>query len=357
MHVLARGCPLLLLAALLVAGCGSGTKVPLTPRLVVYNSSADLLAGDLWDATRRDRAARDLRDVPPGWLLVGLGTTANDQRNGEVIVRGTAGGPEWLWCDPDAQGLATSLDNQPLPFLALGLGDPARALRINVPADTDLDEAVRDAVRAAGFPLAGVTVEARLSDVVCSVAYNLPKEGTPLGANDTVPGAYLRPVLVEAEADWWAGGLYAAGTADRALINRPGEIVALRGLTGSPARGGVIEAATVVSGTVTVWPLETRLRRQADLVAETVEVFGDVISFRVRNAGENETLRTPYAVRAGTTVLHTGDLGGLPAGSARTGQIITTANVSPTMVRVVVDPDEEITESDETNNTAPRGAS
>src|SRR5262245_60180140 len=100
----------ILAVSLRLAGCGAGyprqrvddpARTPEASMALVYNSIADLLAGDLQETTTRATVLSELRDIPADWPLVGLGTTAQAHRNGEIVVFGSKGQPELLWCDPN----------------------------------------------------------------------------------------------------------------------------------------------------------------------------------------------------------------------------------------------------------------
>ncbi|MBI5831878.1 MAG: acetolactate decarboxylase [Armatimonadetes bacterium] len=340
-------------AAVVVAGCSSSTTPALAEsRLRAYNSVNDLLAGDLWDVSRRARVISDLRDVPAGWPIVGIGTTDRALRNGEIVVRGTASAPSILYTDPDQRGAATQVNEDGLPFIAVAACDPAKMVSITATAGQTLHDQVKAAAAAQGWEYAAVSVTGRFNTVSYSVAYDLRKEGSPLDDPNTVVSNYLRLFTAPDEAPWSFGGFYASNTSGQALLSIGGKAVHLHGTTDDLTRGGHLGAATVVNAEIRIWPLTRRDLYQVDLTADQVEVFGDIVTYRVRNLGANEAARVPVLVKNGATVLYSGTLGPLGPGASRILQVIATDAVTAANVSVTVDPDKAIAESDETNNTA-----
>ena len=341
-------------ALVVVTGCSSSTTPALAEsRLRAYNSVADLLDGDLWDVTRRARVVRDLRDVPAGWRIVGIGTTDRAMRNGEMVVRGTAGAPQILYTDPDQQGAASEVNEDGLPFLGVAACDPDEAITIAATAGQTLHDQVKAAALAQGWQYAAVSVTGRFNTVSYSVAYDLRKEGSPLDDANTVVTDYLRLFTAPDEAAWSFSGFYAGTTAGQDLLSIGGKPVHLHGTTDDLTRGGHLGAATVVNATITLWPLNhLRDLYQTDLAVDQVELFGDVITYRLRNLGEDEASRVPVRITVGGTTVYDGTLGPLGPGDSRIVQAISTVAVGIETVTVTVDPGKQIAESDETNNSA-----
>src|SRR5829696_5288967 len=153
-----------------------------TPSLVAYNTVQGLLAGDLEHTVSIVRVRSDLAAYPPDWPVVGVGTTNRPFRTGEPIPGGTAGDLRFWWADPDSpsQAAVTDLGAGPgagpveLPFLAIGVGDPARALTWEARDVPDVHAWLSAQLAAAGIELAGVLLEGEFGAVKTTVSYNIP---------------------------------------------------------------------------------------------------------------------------------------------------------------------------------------
>src|SRR5215212_10479905 len=86
--------------------------------LVVYNSCARLLAGDLVHTVRVDEVQHDLARFPADWPVVGVGTTDWNGRNGEMMPDGTAGALHFWWADPGSASHAALHDDADPSYVA-----------------------------------------------------------------------------------------------------------------------------------------------------------------------------------------------------------------------------------------------
>jgi hypothetical protein len=69
-------------------------------KLFVYNSSYDLMRGDLWDYIKDQQILLDLESYPRNFVVIGLGNTNQSYSIGEMMASGTVGLPRFLWISP-----------------------------------------------------------------------------------------------------------------------------------------------------------------------------------------------------------------------------------------------------------------
>jgi predicted DNA-binding protein with PD1-like motif len=345
----------LALAALAAAGCGSNsTSAPplRDARVLVYNSVADLLAGDLQENTSRAAALGELRGASSNARLIGLGTTSQAHRNGEIVVLGSAEHPEFMWCDPEYPHPVLSVSQEPLPFLAVAACDPRQQIQVALRPGEDLHAQVAEIASARSLSLAAVSVTGTFRDVSGTIAYNLRKEGTPL----TQPGVdvtpYLQPFHALLSAEWRFAGFYTATAEGQSLLSVTGRSLHIHGFRSDRTLGGHLNAATVAEATASLYPLPAPLLRQCDLTVSDLRLSGDTLLFSVTNAGANTV--APVSVRgmAGSRTLFQLLLPRLGAGQTR--QLSQTPAWPDAAPRVTVEVDwtNEVRESREDNNAA-----
>jgi hypothetical protein len=249
------------------------------PTLLVWSTVQELLAGDLDHTVTLQQVLAALNDYPPEWPVVGVGTTNQDFRTGELIPDGVAGGLRFWWADPDSasqadvSNLAAAADPPRLPFIALALGDPSRALTWTVDPTDDLHGWLNERLLAAGIALAGVQVRGRFSSVSTTVSYNLPRTGLDLSAG-YVGDDYFR-FNNYAESAWTMDGVYARPTPLQPVVASGGPLH-LHGYQPASMLGGHITSASPVSATATVWPLDQLIDRRgtAGSLASVLDLSG-----------------------------------------------------------------------------------
>ena len=207
-------------------------------RMISYNTVADLLAGDLWDVASPAQVAAHLARVPGDWPIMGVGTTAEPARNGEVIAFGTAMAPELVWSDPAFPPTVRLLSSEAIPFLGVAAGNPAEVIVAEAEAGLPIHQQVVDLAQANGLAFAGVRVSGRVSDVNYSIAHNLLKEGTPLTDPDVDKAPFQLFFSVEDDVMWELSGFYAAGAAAQGIVSVPGAPVHLHGFQLDRSRAG-----------------------------------------------------------------------------------------------------------------------
>lgn len=347
-----------LLSALLVSlATAAPTAQPTAPAaaptanlLVCYSTVANLLAGDLWQVTRRAWAEAPLAGLPGGWVLAGVGTTDLVGRNGEIAVDGTVAKRGLYFCDPTDPRPVLRLGGQAMPLLALAACDPATAITAPAVADQPLHAQIEALARAKGLKVAAVRVRGRFRDVRYSLAYNLRKEGTPLGQHGLDTSPYQRLLAAPEAADWWFSGFFAADEPDQALLSIGGKPVHLHGARTDQSLGGHLGAATVVGAELSLYPLSTIQRHLCDLTVSGARLAGRTLTVRVANVGDNGVTHCPLRITDRQGQLLDTDLGSLAPGGVLEARLALPRAPSPPLT-VQVDVDKALRERDESNNT------
>ncbi len=316
--------------------------------IFAHNTVVDLLAGDLWDVTDVQAAFARLADTPPHWPLMGVGSTAVFQRNGEVIAFGTAGAPELIWADPEFPPSVRTLEDQPIPFVAIAAGNPDHAIEAEAEPGRPIHQQVIELAQANGLAFAGVRVSGRFTSLSYSVAHNLLKEGTPL----TDPAVDKAPFQLFFDADpeskWELSGFYAASPSVERVVSVEGAPAHLHGFQMDRSRAGHVGATDVGSATIRLYPLSAPVIQDADLAVRILSAEADRVAFQVLNRGESTIARTTVQGLEGEQVVFQMTLSAFSP-----GEVKTTAPVpsSPPGAQIVVDPFNDVLESDEANNT------
>jgi hypothetical protein len=248
------------------------------PTLLVYNSCARLLAGDLLHTVSVEEVQADLARFPADWPVVGVGTTDWIGRNGEMMPDGAAGALHFWWADPSSPSHAELHDDADpkyvvalghpvrLPFLALAIGDPASARTWSMPATDDALGWLDAELARAEIELAGLQVRGTFGAVKATDAYNLPLTGLDLCGGHT-GDAYFRSVDYT-PGTWTMNGLYAADPALRLLVSVATSALHLHGYEPDTMRGGHVNSAAATAATVIVWPLVEVLPRRGHLTQD-----------------------------------------------------------------------------------------
>ncbi len=319
---------------------------------LVYNSVADLLAGDLWDVTTPAKVFADLASVPGSWPLMGVGTTAMVARNGELISYGYADSPELIWADPEFPPTVRTLVDEPIPFVGVAAGNPASAVVAMAEPGRSIHEQIVELARANHMAFAGIRVSGVFSKVSYSVAHNLLKEGTPL----TDPAADKAPYQlffdVEGDTTWEMSGFYAAAANTQSLVSVIGAPVHLHGFESDRARAGHIGAGIVTQAEIRLYPLAAPTVMDSDLVIESATLAApQTVGFQVANIGDNTVTRTTVQGVVGDTVVFQFLLAPLASQESQEFTVMLPPDVDAAAVRVVVDPFNEVLESNENNNS------
>ncbi len=265
----------ILTSALVLSYCGVPSALADGPEstLLTYSTVEQLLSGDLLHSVTLDEVADDLEPFPDDWTIVGVGTTDWAGRNGEMMPDGVSDSPRFWWADPGTGGVVGEIHDlaQPglgeddFPFMAIAVGDPATAQTWSARDVPDVHVWLEEQLAQRGIDLAGVQLRGEFGPVSTSIAYNLPLTGLDLSGG-YVGDDYFR-FADYVTATWTLDGLYAAAPDLQPIISTPNHPLHLHGYQPETMRGGHIGKASVISATVTVWPL-------TQLVTHTLALTG-----------------------------------------------------------------------------------
>lgn len=323
-------------------------------RLFFFNTLADLLKGDLWQWVSQQDVMRHLYIYPERFLVMGMGTTTWPERMGEVLVTGTVGNTVFQWANPEYPYRVQNIQDGVFPWLQVAVLDPRSALDWTLERAQDLHAALMERFRQEGIDRCAISVEALTTHVEYTLTYRIPKTGLDL----TVPGgkeAYLRAFQEDVKAKWLFRGIYV----DEALASKcglpPGQPLLLVGQNRETQNGGLIRLARVHSARIHYFPIERHEVIKSDLTISAVRFHEGRVTIEVRNQGGltaehvkvrlsfPDTQREPEAV-----------LPRLKPGEELTVRFKVTMASSDRSMIVAVDPEDQILESDESNNRVER---
>lgn len=262
----------LMITLLLLTGI-AGAQDALTDEstLLLYSTVERMLSGDMENAVDVPTVESDLRAFPADWIVIGLGTTNQPLRNGEMMPDGTVADVEYWWADPSSASEAdivdiapdaddteatpeASVDPEPaFPFLGLAVADPEDALVFSAEAVEDVHVWLRALLEEEGITLAGVRLDGTFAEVTTTVAYNIPLTGLDLSGG-YVGDDYFRFGAYETTV-WRINGLYAADPDLHAVVSTHGNPLHLHGYQPDTMLGGHIATATAIEVTATLYPL------------------------------------------------------------------------------------------------------
>ncbi len=281
----------LLLSVAPAYGMQTETATVAEPTLLLYSTVGRMLGGDMSNAVTPATIENDLQAFPPGWAVVGVGTTNQPGRSGELMPDGTAGDLHYWWADPASASHAAVIDlgsyliplptpapnataeavismpidfNPEFPFMALAIADPATAITLHAQAVDDVYAWLRTAIADEGILLAGIQVTGQFGEVKTSISYNIPRTGLDLsegyvGEDHFYFGDYP-------SGQWVMNGLYAASPDIQPMIATGTNTVHLHGYMPDTLLGGHITAAAATDITVTLYPIQT-IDRELDAPA------------------------------------------------------------------------------------------
>lgn len=244
------------------------------PALLVYDTAQGLLAGDLQHAVSMSRIQADLAAYPLDWYVVGVGSTNQPGRTGEMIPDGTAANLHFWWADPNSPSQADVTDlgqtspsgDIEFPFLALGVAASSNPLTWAIENVPDVHSWLKDRLSSAGIMLAALRLQGTFGPVMTTVSYNIPPTGIDtsavyVSAQNFHFGSYP-------SGTWNMTGVYAAAAALQPVISTTGNPLHLHGYQPGPMLGGHIVSAAPVSGIATIWVLDALIEQPAPLAPE-----------------------------------------------------------------------------------------
>jgi hypothetical protein len=253
LYVLASGAPA-------VRAEGPANPAPHST-LLVFNTVERLLSGDLRHTVTISDVQANLSAFPADWPVVGVGTTNQVGRNGELTPDGAVDKLRMWWADPgspsrgDVVNLVGHISpSVSFPFIGLAVGDPRTAITWTARDVPDVHAWLEEKLAAQGVDMAGIQLNGDFGRVKTSVAYNLPLSGLDLS------GGYVGDDVFRfgdyMTHTWTVDGLYAADPALTRVISTPGHPLHLHGYETGVMLGGHIGSAPAVSITATIWPLD-----------------------------------------------------------------------------------------------------
>jgi hypothetical protein len=257
--------------------------------LIALNTVDRLLRGDFFHTVSLEEVLAELRAFPPEWPVSGLGTTNWYRRNGEIQIEGRAGSASFLWADPGAGSPGRILDlltdrpehadelttpsmtddeREPrMPFVAIGVGDPERAQKMELDPGGDVHAVIQRACEEANIGLAALKLEGELRTADYEEASHIPLGGVP-----TFDALGKEHGHAEGER-WRVSGLFAANPTVQNIISVLGRPVHLHGRSVDSNVGGHIASATGgATLTADLWPLQDLVMRIQDLDTAWVPV-------------------------------------------------------------------------------------
>ena len=233
----------------------------MTATLLVFNTAERLLRGDFFHCTTTAEVKVHLREFPPGWPVLGLGTTNRIGRHGELLIDGATDNPRFRWVDPLRQREPIELPisrNVRLPFIALAVRAPdAPRQHWQLDGEGSLMDAVTRRCQAENVGLAALEVTGWLGvaehQVMCEIPLGGVRESADARAERTTTlGEHLQAV-----------GFYSANQTIRTMLGA-GSAIHLHGQLASGG-GGHINSAAARAVDVTIWPIQEMLLRIRNL--------------------------------------------------------------------------------------------
>jgi hypothetical protein len=248
----------------------TGGNLP-DPTLLVYNSAQGLLAGDLSHAISPGMVQDDIDAFPTDWIVLGVGTTNQPGRTGELIPDGTARNVQFWWVDPSSPSqaevtnlmAAPNLSSAELPFTAVGIADPKTVIEWAIPAVPSVHAWLQQQLEADEIKLAAIRLDGTFDNVMTTVSYNIPPSGIPTGS--VYSGADFFRFGNYPSGNWTIDGVFADPTALQPVVSTPGNPVHLHGYQPDLDLGGHIVSAVPTDARAHIYPLHGMVVRPTEL--------------------------------------------------------------------------------------------
>jgi len=174
-------------------------------KLFIYNSSYDLMRGDLWDFIKDQQILVDLESYPRNFVVIGLGNTNQSYSIGEMIAMGTVGLPRFLWISPQYPYKVVEIWDKEFPFAAIAVCNPKGEIQWEE-TNGEIHKTLSDRIEEEGIKVAALKMRGILFDVQFHVSSHIPKEGirTPHDARDE--GQRNKAFRIEGPSEWELNG-------------------------------------------------------------------------------------------------------------------------------------------------------
>jgi len=253
-------------------------------KLFVYNSTYDLLKGDIWEYITLSEIKIDLNSYPKDYIIIGIGTTNQHYRVGELIVAGTVGDYKFLWADPNYPHKLKSLDKAEFPYLQIAVCAPGKVLKLPLREVVDLHKYLADRLEGMKIKLAAIKIVGDFSRVDYTIAYNLPKSGLDLSGGH-VGDEYFRSFSEDQVGEWMMRGTYSQAQELQLINSTPGKPLHIHGYNHQKMQGGHIGYAEVKRATAMIYVIDEYELFESDLSIEGVEIEEGMITVQAVNRG------------------------------------------------------------------------
>ena len=321
----------------------------LKSKLFVYNSSYDLMRGDLWEYIKDQQILLDLEPYPRNFVVIGLGNTNQSYSIGEMMATGTVGLPRFLWISPQYPNKAVEIWDREFSFAAIAACNPKGEIQWEE-TEGEIHKILSDRIEAEGVKVAALKMKGRLSDVQFHVSSHIPKEGigTPHGTRDE--GQRGRAFRIEGPSEWEINGLYLYSQEFQLMASVHGQPIRIHGYERDSKKGGHIYSALIDRLSVRVYPIEDIKFFQNDLQIEDVKWDRGRFEIIVVNEGrmnvKHVTVEALFPEREKWSVT----INRIEPMSKRFIEFTPPADLPEGTGWVVVDPNDEIKERREDNN-------
>ncbi|MEJ5377744.1 MAG: CARDB domain-containing protein [bacterium] len=319
-------------------------------KLLFFNTLADLLRGDLWQWISQQELLHRLYIYPERFLVIGMGTTNWPERMGEVLVTGTVANTLFQWANPEYPYRVQSIKEGVFPWIQLAVVDPKSALEWSLERSQDLHGALIQRFRQEGIDRCALSIEAVTAHVEYSLTYRIPKSGFDL----SVPAGrseYMRSFQEEGRAKWILQGIYVDESLAPSCGIPPGQPLLLVGYNQETLNGGLVRLARVQNAKVRYFPIERHEVIKSDLSISDVRLHEGRVSIDIRNLGAltaehlKVKLSLPDTERELEAVLPR-----VKPGEEVRVRFNVNINRSDRSLLIQLDPEEQILESDRSNN-------
>jgi hypothetical protein len=213
----------------------------------------------------------DIDAFPSNWIVVGVGSTNQPGRTGEIIPDGTARNVRFWWADPSSPSQAAvtnltavpSLSTVELPFTAIGVADPNTVMEWPIPTVPSVHAWLKQQLEDRGIDLAAIRLEGSFGEVMTTVSYNIPPSGIPTGS--VYSGSDFFRFGDYPSGTWTMDGVFADPAALQPIVSTPGNPVHLHGYQPDLDLGGHIVSAVTDSARAYIYPLQEMIIRPTEL--------------------------------------------------------------------------------------------
>ncbi|MDA7640143.1 hypothetical protein N8787_00765 [Opitutaceae bacterium] len=240
--------------------------------LIVYNTVARLLSGDLHHTVSIEDVWKDLFFFPADWLVLGIGTTNFLHRNGEMMPDGTTHHLHFWWADPQTapQSHVIDLAEKPnaadkkstslvkglveFPFLALSVCDPHTATTHTISDVANLHQWLEEKLTDLDMTVAGIQIKANCGNVTTTDAHYIPEDGLDLSGGYSGDDFFYR--ADHKGGTWIMNGIYTNDASLIPFITLADNPVHLHGYQQDLVSGGHIVNADIISAQVSFYPMK-----------------------------------------------------------------------------------------------------